>query len=77
MNGKKTTPDGMSGYMTVSEVRDYLSIGKTAAYELVHRADFPVCRIGGSIRVPRNEFLSWVERRSRIPYELRRGLLRA
>lgn len=77
MNGKKTTSDNASGYMTVSEVRDYLSIGKTAAYELVHQADFPVCRIGGSIRVPRNEFLSWVERRSRIPYELRRGLLRA
>lgn len=77
MNGKKTTSDNASGYMTVSEVRDYLSIGKTAAYELVHRADFPVCRIGGSIRVPRNEFLSWVERRSRIPYELRRSLLRA
>lgn len=77
MNGKKTTSDNASGYMTVSEVRDYLSIGKTAAYELVHRADFPVCRIGGSIRVPRNEFLSWVEHRSRIPYELRRGLLRA
>ncbi len=77
MKSNKTTLDGMSGYMTVSEVRDYLSIGKTAAYELVHRADFPVCRIGGSIRVPRNEFLCWVERRSRIPYELRRGLLRA
>lgn len=77
MKSNKTTLDGMSGYMTVSEVRDYLSIGKTAAYELVHRADFPVCRIGGSIRVPRNEFLYWVERRSRIPYELRRGLLRA
>ena len=77
MKSNKTTPDNTSGYMTVSEVRDYLSIGKTAAYGLVNRADFPVCRIGGSIRVPRNEFLSWVERRSRIPYELRRGMLLA
>ena len=39
-------------YMTVAEVRRYLNISQASAYELTHRKDFPVCRFGGSIRIP-------------------------
>ena len=60
----------ISEYMTVAEVRQYLNISQTAAYELTHRKDFPVCRFGGSIRIPRKAFLAWVEMKTSVPREL-------
>lgn len=54
-------------YLTVAEIKRYLNISQAKAYELTHRKDFPVCRFGGSIRVPREAFLSWVEQHTRIP----------
>lgn len=59
-----------SEYMTVADVRQYLNISQTAAYELTHRKDFPVCRFGGSIRIPRKAFLAWVEMKTSVPREL-------
>ena len=35
-------------YLTISEVKDYLNISQSKAYELAHRKDFPICRFGGS-----------------------------
>ena len=40
-------------YLTVANVGRYLNISQSKAYELAHRKDFPVCRFGGSIRIPR------------------------
>ena len=60
----------ISEYMTVAEVRQYLNISQTAAYELTHRKDFPVCRFGGSIRIPRKAFLAWVDMKTSVPREL-------
>ena len=45
-------------YLTVANVGRYLNISQSKAYELAHRKDFPVCRFGGSIRIPREAFLS-------------------
>ena len=59
-----------SNYLTVADVKNYLNISQAAAYELTHRADFPVVRIGGSIRVPRDAFLAWVQLRTHIPREV-------
>ena len=67
MNGQECV------YMTVSEVKRY----QAAAYELTHRADFPVCRIGGSIRIPKSAFLAWVELRTHIPEALARHMASA
>ena len=64
----------MSEYLTVSEVKAYLNISQAAAYALTRRKDFPVCRFGGSIRVPRYAFLAWVEKMTTIPAELSAGL---
>ncbi|WP_418738266.1 helix-turn-helix domain-containing protein [Dysosmobacter sp.] len=44
-----------------------MNISQSKAYELAHRKDFPVCRFGGSIRIPREAFLSWVEQHTCIP----------
>ena len=58
-------------YMTISEVKDYLNISQAAAYGLAHRKDFPVCRVGGSIRIPRSAFHAWIEKMTHIPPELK------
>lgn len=57
-------------YLTVADVKSYLCISSTAAYELTHRKDFPVCRLGTSIRIPTQLFLAWVEKHTRIPADL-------
>lgn len=54
-------------YLTIADIRCYLNISQSAAYELTHRKDFPVCRFGSSIRIPRDAFLAWVEFRTYIP----------
>ena len=57
-------------FMTITDVKVYLNISLSAAYQLSRRKDFPVCRIGGSIRIPRDAFLCWVESRTYIPTNL-------
>ena len=48
-------------YLTVKDVQRLLNISQGTAYGLTHRKDFPVCRFGGTIRVPRIPFLAWLE----------------
>lgn len=60
----------MHDYMTVADVGSYLNISLSKAYELTHRKDFPVCRFGGSIRIPRSNFLTWVEQMTYLPANL-------
>lgn len=62
--------NGASCFMTIAEVRQYLNISQSAAYQLSHRRDFPVCRFGGNIRIPRDAFLAWVNARTHIPTSL-------
>ena len=57
----------LCAFMTIAEVRKYLNISQSAAYQLSHRKDSPVCRFGGNIRLPRDEFLAWVKARTYIP----------
>jgi excisionase family DNA binding protein len=47
--------------LTVSDIQRMLGISRVTAYELVHRQDFPIVRIGRVIRVPRDAFLRWLE----------------
>ncbi len=67
---KTTRESTNSNYLTVADVKNYLNISQASAYELVHRNDFPTARIGGSIRIPREAFLAWVDLRTRIPIEV-------
>ena len=54
-------------YLTVSEIQSWLGISQGAAYNLTHRKDFPVLRIGGAVRVPRIPFLAWVSAHTNNP----------
>ncbi len=57
-------------YLTVADIKSYLDISTAAAYELTHRKDFPVCRLGSSIRIPADLFLAWIDQHTHIPAEL-------
>ncbi|HHY14246.1 MAG TPA: helix-turn-helix domain-containing protein [Thermoanaerobacterales bacterium] len=50
----------MNKLMTVKELQDYLGIGRCKAYELVNEPDFPILRIGRSIRVPKEQLEEWI-----------------
>lgn len=60
-------------FLTITEVRMILNISQSAAYQLSRRKDFPVCRFGGNIRIPRDAFFAWVDERTYIPTSLERG----
>ena len=38
-----------------------LGIGRSTAYELVNRRDFPTIRVGRKILIPRDAFEKWLE----------------
>ena len=57
-------------FLTVGDVGRYLNVSQSKAYELTHRKDFPVCRFGGSVRIPRQAFLMWVEKMTHLPVGL-------
>ncbi len=46
--------------MTVKELQEYLKIGRSKAYELVNKPDFPALRIGSNIRIPRDLLEEWI-----------------
>lgn len=60
-------------YLTINEVKDYLNISQSKAYELAHRNAFPICRFDGSIRIPKASFLAWIETRTLLPVGLMPG----
>lgn len=67
MNGTKQLTHE---YLTIKEVKEYLNISQSKAYELTHRKDFPTCRFGGSIRIPKAPFLAWIEAKTYLPAAL-------
>ena len=63
-----------SEFLTMSEVKQILNSSLAAAYELTHRKDFPVCRFGGSLRVPRKALMLWIDQKTQMPQSLRDAL---
>jgi len=46
--------------LTINDLADELSISRTSAYQLIHRADFPTLRIGKKILIPRKLLNEWI-----------------
>lgn len=61
-NHRRLEADELPPVLTVSEVAQYLRISRTMAYELTKHKDFPAVRVGRAVRVPRDNFLRWIER---------------
>ena len=49
--------------LSVPEVAIVLGISRAAAYELARSKDFPSLRIGTRIVVPKDKFISWINRK--------------
>lgn len=67
---KTKTKEVSRNYYTVADIKKILKISKSAAYELTHRKDFPVCKFGGTIRIPEDLFWNWVNERTYVPTTL-------
>ena len=51
----------LSDLMTVQEAADYLRVPVSWLYERTRTRSIPVRKIGRHCRIPRNEFLAWIE----------------
>jgi excisionase family DNA binding protein len=49
-------------FISLAELQEILSIGRTKAYDLVTSGDLPAVRIGRSIRISKQDLTDWLER---------------
>ena len=49
-------------YMTVEETAQLLNVKKSWVYERTRSHAIPLRKLGRHVRIPRNEFLAWIER---------------
>lgn len=52
--------------MSVAEMAEQLGVCTKTAYELTHRADFPVIRIGRRTRISREGLTEWVRKQTEV-----------
>lgn len=50
----------MSDLLTVTEMAKLLKISRSKAYSLTKEKDFPIIKIGKSIRILKNELYKWL-----------------
>lgn len=50
-----------------SDIAQLLGISRSAAYELMHREDFPTITIGKRMVVLQNQFYEWINQQSKNP----------
>lgn len=54
--------DELPLFLNAKMVAQVLGISMAGTYELLHRKDFPVVKIGSRLVVPKEKFLTWVEK---------------
>lgn len=55
---------GSDDWLTLSELAEWLKVGKSTAYGLARKQQIPAHRIGRAIRVRRRDVERWLEDRS-------------
>ena len=73
MAGKIFSNDQLPCMLNANDVKDYMRISRTQAYEQMHAEGFPLIRIGKRMLAPRDKFLQWVDNQ---PAKTRRQALR-
>ena len=53
--------DDLPVVLNANQVASVLGIARSSAYILMHSEDFPSFRIGKSLRVNRDRFISWMD----------------
>ena len=54
--------DDLPLFLNATMVAQVLGISAASSYELMHEKDFPVLKIGNRMVVPKEKFVTWVER---------------
>jgi len=52
--------DELPLFLNAETVAMVLGVAPSSAYELMHKAGFPVLKIGNRMVVPKEKFVSWV-----------------
>jgi excisionase family DNA binding protein len=55
-------PENEQEFISLNELQEILSIGRTKAYDLVTSGDLPAVRVGRSIRISKQDLTDWLER---------------
>jgi len=55
------TYDELSLFFNAEMVAKVLGVSPSSGYELMHKADFPVLKVGSRMLVPKEKFIQWVE----------------
>lgn len=53
--------DELPLFLNASMVAKVLGVSPSTGYELMHKKDFPILKIGNRIVVPKEKFITWVE----------------
>lgn len=54
--------DELPLFLNAKTVAQVLGISAAGAYDLLHHKDFPVVKIGLRLVVPKEQFLTWIEK---------------
>ncbi len=54
--------DELPLFLNAATIAKVLGVSPSSGYELMHKKDFPVLRVGNRMVVPKEEFIEWVER---------------
>ena len=54
--------DELPLFLNAATVAKALGVSPSSGYELMHKLDFPVLKIGNRLVVPKEKFVKWVSR---------------
>lgn len=58
---KGTNMDDMEKLLTIKDVQEHLQLGRNRVYQLIKIDSFPKIKIGNTYRIPKQEYLEWVQ----------------
>jgi len=58
MASPETTPQRQ--LLTITEAARLLNVSRTTTYRLIHRADLPAVKVGGQLRIDRDELHTYI-----------------
>lgn len=56
----------MEHLMTILELREFLNISRSKAYDLVKINGFPTIKVGKSIRIYKNDLIEWLQKQKNV-----------
>ncbi|MFR8551930.1 MAG: helix-turn-helix domain-containing protein, partial [Coprococcus sp.] len=51
----------MEKLLTIKDVQEHLQLGRNRVYQLIKIDSFPKIKIGNTYRIPKREYLEWVQ----------------